>query len=248
LLQDDTGDMSSFAVLKSEFNLVLNYFKAKELGDTIITSWRDSMEAWSRGDCPEIYLEDWENVGKHWYLSDLRLSEGLSEDVTTLKGATDPAGSTEQLRLPDVTKLNSLMRVRWLVSRKKTLNMFDLANRWKRDVLTSMNEDLLDDLSDSRPRLLPPNTSDEYLELVSGDWEDAVYPIDEIRPAVKRKALEPMSGSSKRLRKVDNSLARATSTWGQQGVSDVQIGPSAPRGLITHYLSKRDSKGKRKAN
>ena len=244
----DEGDIPSFAVLKSEFNPVLNYFKAKELSDTIITSWRESMEAWSRALIPDAYnVKDFDE-DKSILHSDCNLAMDLSEDVTTLHGATDPALPSTGRRIPDVTKLNSLMKAKWLVSRKRTTNLFDLSNKWKHDVLTRMNEDILNDLNVSKPRRLPPNTqfSDEP-ELVSGGWDEAVYPIDEIRNAPKR-SMEPMSGSSKRPRIGSETIARVPSLWGHTGTSDVQVGPSAPRGLITRYVQKTDKKGKRKQN
>ena len=235
--------------MKSEFNPVLNYFKAKELSDTIITSWRESMEAWSRARIPDAYNVKDFDTDKSILHSDCNLAEDLSEDVTTLHRATDPALPSTGRRIPDVTKLNSLMKAKWLVSRKRTTNLFDLSNKWKHDVLTRMNEDILNDLSVSKPRRLLPNTqaSLSESELVSGGWDEAVYPIDEIQNATKR-SMEPMSSSSKRPRIESKTIAWVPSLWGHTGTSDVQVGPSAPHGLIMHFVRKHDSKGKQKQN
>src|SRR6266566_613554 len=78
-LNVETEEKATFVVLKSEFNPVLNYFNAKELGDS------------------------------------------LPDSVKTPKGLNEQSPS-----LPDITKLNSLMRARWLVSRRRTRNLFDL--------------------------------------------------------------------------------------------------------------------------
>ena len=219
-LNVETEEKATFVVLKSEFNPVLNYFNAKELGDTIVSEWRSAMEMWSNDKIPECYTDNW-NLGKIWYQEERELGDSLPDSVKTPKGLNEQSPF-----LPDVTKLNSLMRARWLVSRRRTRNLFDLTNMWKRIVLTSMNENLFDDIN----RYGPITT------------EETVSPfINESRVLGKRQAPAGEMPVAKKIRprvELPISSARVSSGWSRTGVSDVVVGPSAPRGFITHWLSK----------
>ena len=244
----DDGEHDTFVVLKSEFNPVLNYFQAKELGDTIVSSWRSSMETWTAGVKPLIYDQKRFDLGKEYLLSDVKLSEGLPDSVMTPRGGDAELGRRK--RLPDVTKLNSLMRARWLVSRKRTKNLFDLTNLWKRIVLTSMDQNLFDDLNAYRPVEDIRYGSPEPVPDVG--WEIEHHSTTETslgkRPALDSEVIAEESRSRTRPRLGFSEMtARTTSSWGRKGVSDVAVGSSAPKGLITHYLKKSDtSKSKRK--
>ena len=230
------GEHATFAVLKLEFNPVLNYLNAKELGETIITAWRESMEMWNRGDLPKCYTEDWQ-AGRQVLLDNVSLSNGLDGSVLSSKGEGSP------LKLPDVTKLNSLMKVRRIISRKRTKNLFDLANTWKRMVLASTDENLFNDLNEYGPGL-----SAESEEDFGTSWDDAV-PGSELSAGVKHQSMEDQEvSSSKRARRdeLPEAYARVKSAWGPGGISDVVVGSSALRGSITHFLRKVDRKGKHK--
>ena len=230
--QSETGDKATFAVVKSEFNPVLNYFNAKELGDTIISTWRKSMEMWTSGNLPECYTKDW-SIGKTLLSEDMALCQNIPELVTSVKGGQHTEGVSNKVSLPDVTKLNSLMRAKWLVSRKRTRNLFDLTNLWKRKVLASMDQNLFDDLNVYSPTF---------------DREEVVFPDDIVSTSLgKRPVLadSEMPATKKIRTSESDTLARVPYAWGRSN-ADVVIGPSAPRGLITHFVRK-DIKGKGKA-
>ena len=244
----DNGEHDTFVVLKSEFNPVLNYFQAKELGDTIVSKWRSSMETWTNGSIPAIYKGQ-DGLGKEWLLSDAALARDLPDEVKTQRGDNiDEDGRRECI--PDVTKLNSLMRARWIISRRRTRNLFDLTNVWKRIVLTSMDQNLFDDLNAYRPETGPRYGSPEPDS--SAGWEIAADPPSETSLGKRRerdskaKTAESRPKTRPRL-DLPKGVARTTSSWTETGVSDVQVGPSAPKGMITHYLTKSNaSKSKRK--
>jgi hypothetical protein len=89
-----------------------------------------------------------------------------------------------------------------------------------------MNENLFDDIN----RYGPITT------------EETVSPfINESRVLGKRQAPAGEMPVAKKIRprvELPNSSARVSSGWSRTGVSDVVVGPSAPRGFITHWLSK----------
>jgi hypothetical protein len=227
----ESEEKATFVVLKSEFNPVLNYFNAKELGDTIVSKWRQSMEMWTDDKIPSAYEEDW-SLGKHWLKEEMEQGKLYPESVVSLKG-----GAAGSRLLPDVTKLNSLMRARWLVSRRRTLNLFDLTNLWKRMVLTSTDINLFDDLNRYGPDVP----------------EVAVTPVVSDRVLGKRRATVGELPPAKKVRprvEPEPSLARVHSGWSRKdgrvqrgteshGTSTVLVGPSAPRGFITHWLAKK---------
>jgi hypothetical protein len=234
-MESESEEKATFVVLKSEFNPVLNYFNAKELGDTIVSFWRQSMEMWIDDKIPPVYAsaseEDW-NLGKHWLLEEMEQGKLYPESVVTPKG-----GAAGSRLLPDVTKLNSLMRARWLVSRRRTRNLFDLTNLWKRMVLSSTDNNLFDDLNRYGPDVP----------------EVAVTPIVSERVLGKRRATGGEQPPAKKIRpraELEPSLARTHSGWSRKdgrvhrgveshGTSTVLVGPSAPRGFITHWLVKK---------
>ena len=52
-----------------------------------------------------------------------------------------------KFNIPDIRKINILNR-RMIVSRKRTRNLFDLTNLWKKIVLSNMDEEVLQDNMD----------------------------------------------------------------------------------------------------
>jgi hypothetical protein len=121
-------------VLKSEFNRAWDYFSANELGKTITEAWHS-------------WLQEAES-GLH------RLSPALSLDIGDL-GSTDPDLLTEVVSdpslpvghvfrtasIPDIRKLSFGSHARWLVSRRRTLQLKDLVSHWKRLVLHQYSAD-----------------------------------------------------------------------------------------------------------
>ena len=221
---DDVGEKATFVVLKSEFNPVLNYFNAKELSDTIVSTWRQSMETWADDRIPQPYLNDEDAaLFKETLLEETSFSAGFSEDVVTRKGCN--RGATGGKVLLDVTKLNSLMRARWLISRKRTRNLFDLANVWKRMVLTSMDHTLFDDIISYRPDLgrdpSPEVSNDLYwTEALSG--HKAPYLEETPSRGVKRRALEAAEESRVRARPRTSGATVSTGAAGPSTLGETR--------------------------
>ena len=77
--------------------------------------------------------------------------------------------------MPDLSKTDILGR-RWLVSRKRTRNLFDLTSLWKKAVITRLDEDVLMDDSDDSD-LMSVDSSDRsdridpnfYIQQVLGE-------------------------------------------------------------------------------
>jgi hypothetical protein len=231
---DETDDKATFVVLKSEFNPVLNYFNAKELGDTIVSSWRRSMEMWADDKLPDAYKDDW-TLGQQWIKGELEQGRMFPESVVSPKGGMDSSP-----KLPDVTKLNSLMRARWLVSRRRTRNLFDLTNLWKRMVLSNVDNYLFDEVNRYEPiepaAAAMPQVSDRVLGKRRA-------PDGEMPPAKKVRPRAELQHSSARTRSgwapKDARGSRKNAKGIADGTSEVIIGPSAPRGFITHWLTKK---------
>jgi hypothetical protein len=189
--ENESEEKATFVVLKSEFNPVLNYFNAKELGVTIVSKWHQSMEMWADDKIPPVYAsaseEDWE-LGKHWLKEEMELGKTYPESVVSPKG-----GVVGSRLLPDITKLNSLMRARWLILRRRTRNLFDLTNLWKRIVLSSTDINLFDDLNrygpDEPEVAVTPAVSDHVLgkrQATGGEMPPAkkVQPRAELEPSL----------------------------------------------------------------
>ena len=127
-------------VLKTEFNPVWNWFNAKELGDEILNYWREwSNRAFDTGgitsaDIRDGYPRPTERFGD---LKDI-LPELTSEQVSF----------GYPIRIPDIRKI-SIIDSKFIVSRKRTRNLFDLTNLWKRSIFQRMERNLPADSSTS---------------------------------------------------------------------------------------------------
>ncbi|GLB46000.1 hypothetical protein LshimejAT787_5200010 [Lyophyllum shimeji] len=121
-------------VLKTEFNQVWEYFNVKELGMTITSVWRK----W-------LTKAEYASRARAWH----EAKHSTSLDPLSLAGipaaATMPIvvkrgdGSEFVQAIPDVRKLDILER-RWITSRKRTLNLHDLTNSWKKIVMEHVAE------------------------------------------------------------------------------------------------------------
>ena len=114
-------------VLKSEFNTTWNYFSASQLGDTIIGFWREYLERAER-DNYSIKFPKFSSAA-----ADLK---DVPNDLTTLLHTRDGFCA-----VPDLRKIGFLNR-RMIVSRKRTLNLFDLTTLWKKIVLAGYEQDV----------------------------------------------------------------------------------------------------------
>jgi hypothetical protein len=129
-LNDNKPAREQVLVLKSEFNTTWNYFNATELGNTIMHFWRDWLQHAEKSEFSlryPPYSQDLADLGD--------CDRSLMIPVTV---------DGESFDLPDIRKLGIFNR-KLIVSRKRTLNLFDLTNLWKRLVLTKMDEDILPD-------------------------------------------------------------------------------------------------------
>ena len=116
---DQPKGSADVLVLKSQYNLAWNYFNATQLGDTIFGYWRTWLDRAAAG------LHDHEYPAPS--TRDSRVYPG--EFGTNMPG------------LWDLEKTN-LFNSRVMVSRKRTRNFLDATNLWKRSVLETQ-EDLV---------------------------------------------------------------------------------------------------------
>ena len=110
-------------VLKSQYNLAWNYFNATQLGDTIFNYWRTWLDRADAG------LHDQEYPAPN--PKDTRVAPW--ESGINVPGQWD-------------VRKTSLFNSRVIVSRKRTRNMLDLTNLWKRSVIETHEDLVLDDL------------------------------------------------------------------------------------------------------
>ncbi|KAF8828443.1 hypothetical protein HHX47_DHR3000031 [Lentinula edodes] len=135
-------------VLKSTFNSAWDYFSASELGKRITRYWKEWLIHAEKGDYSSKYP-------KYRFGED-----SLKDTVGSLRSVIDsgaPAGVlTAPVTVPDI-RLTGLADARWLVSRKRTRNLFDLANLWKKEVFQRMDVDTATNIAQGIP-------SDNYLD------------------------------------------------------------------------------------
>jgi hypothetical protein len=127
--EETSGTTQGVLVLKTEFNTTWNYFSARELGDTIFSTWReycDRADPLTNGNAPPANP----NFDAHRGNLDV-VDPALDTEFMTAEGL---------YMLPDVRKLDVMSR-RMIVSRKRTRNLFDLTSFWKKTVLKHMEED-----------------------------------------------------------------------------------------------------------
>lgn len=142
-----TGAPEGVLVLKTSFNTAWNYFSAKELGDTVIGYWRDWFTnqelAHEQGRFPPM---------------DFPQTTGDFGDLEEVDGSLKTAVKTTDglLEIPDIRKLDIFKR-RWITSRKRTRNLFDLTGLWKRTVITKLEQQTLREQAD--PPLLQVSQS-----------------------------------------------------------------------------------------
>jgi len=131
---ESTGD-EGVLVLKTRFDDVWNWFSATELGATITKYWEEWYEraekgSYSTSNPSQPFPEE---VEEHPHdLTDIR--PDLFTEVK-VKGGSDTAF------VPDLRKIG-LLRSRWIVSRKRNTNLFDLTNVWKKIVLRQLDENI----------------------------------------------------------------------------------------------------------
>ena len=124
----------SVLVLKTRFDDVLNWFSATELGNTITKYWEEWYERatigrYSSAD-PSLLFPAPDPTFEHG-VTDVR--PDLFAEVLD--------GVGESMFVPDLRKIG-LLGSRWIVSRKRNTNLFDLANVWKKVVFRQLDESI----------------------------------------------------------------------------------------------------------
>ncbi|EMD30450.1 hypothetical protein CERSUDRAFT_101163 [Gelatoporia subvermispora B] len=120
---------SGVLVLKSEFNTAWNWFNARELGETVTNYWREWYTLAVSGDLNRIADKDYPVwLGRVADLKDLQ-----PELTIPVMG---PLGV--EYECPDLRKIG-MFDSRWLVSRSRTRNLFDLTSHWKQTVLSRLD-------------------------------------------------------------------------------------------------------------
>ncbi|KAF8985057.1 hypothetical protein BDQ17DRAFT_1168120, partial [Cyathus striatus] len=135
-------------VLKTKFNQVWNWFSATELGNTVTEYWQQWYERAAEGNYsndPSRPYPEYRDEEPH-DLKDVAadLFARVKPSTARLRsGGNDPSPEGKDVFVPDLGKIGILGR-RWIVSRKRTTNLFDLANAWKKAVFQQLNEDISD--------------------------------------------------------------------------------------------------------
>ncbi|KAG7439348.1 uncharacterized protein BT62DRAFT_1014089 [Guyanagaster necrorhizus] len=120
------GDDDGVLVLKSTYNTAWNYFKARELGDTILNTWRDRIERIER-------LSTAPNNMSVLY-GDIPPSEVDNRLLMAVETPVGPVGMLD-------TRTIGILNRRTIVSKKRTKNLFDMTGLWKKIVLRKFDED-----------------------------------------------------------------------------------------------------------
>ena len=115
--------MPEVLVLKTEYNACWNYLNPTLLGDKVMSYWREWLDHADRMEFNSDYPRA---LGRSEY-------EGVP---TSLLHA--------QTGVPDLRKIG-MTEKRFIASRKRTLNMFDLTNIWKNQLIALMDEEELMD-------------------------------------------------------------------------------------------------------
>ena len=126
----DQGD-ESVLVLKTRFDDVWNWFSATELGKTITEYWVEWYERAASGRCS---LTD---PTRPFPVPDPTDVGDLVDIHPTLFRVIKVEGEEEYF--PDLGKIG-ILGSRWIVSRKRNTNLFDLSNVWKKIVIRQLDE------------------------------------------------------------------------------------------------------------
>ena len=128
---DHIDDKQSVLVLKTRFDDVWNWFSATELGKTITEYW----DEWYR----RAELNQYVTSLDHLFPAPDPTSEHGITDVRPdlFTRVCDNVG--EEMFVPDLRKIG-LLGSRWVVSRKRNTNLFDLTNTWKKIVFRQLDE------------------------------------------------------------------------------------------------------------
>ena len=133
-LRDANIGEESVLVLKTRFDDVWNWFSATELGNTITKYWEEWYE---RAETGRYSTND---ISRPFPEYDAELEHGVT-DVKPDLFANVLSNAGETVFVPDLRKIG-LLRSRWIVSRKRNTNLFDLSNVWKKIVFQKLDENI----------------------------------------------------------------------------------------------------------
>jgi hypothetical protein len=123
-------------VLKTRFDDVWNWFSATELGEAVTGYWTEWYERAESNryttDATRPFLPD-DPKDEHDIID---VKPGLFTEVRQ--------GVDDTVFVPDLRKIGLLGR-RWIVSRKRNTNLFDLANNWKKTIFMKLDEAIADE-------------------------------------------------------------------------------------------------------
>lgn len=128
-------DTEGVFILKTTYNTAWNYFSAKQLGDSVIGTWKREVFLSTL----DPNLNSLDNKERIAYLHPSASWAGLSSVSPDF--LTDFWTADGPRPMPDISKLGFLNN-RFIVSRKRTKNLFDLTSLWKKTVLQKMEEDI----------------------------------------------------------------------------------------------------------
>jgi len=130
-LQTQSEHDEGVLVLKSRYNDVWNWFSAAELGKAVTEYWSDWYTHSEKGqfisDPARPFQPD--NPDDNHGITDVR--PDLWTRVLNREG--------EEVFVPDLRKIG-ILGCRWIVSRKRTTNLFDLSSLWKKTVFRKLDE------------------------------------------------------------------------------------------------------------
>jgi hypothetical protein len=157
----------SVLVLKTRYDDVWNWFSATELGNTITKYWGEWYERAETGRYstanPQELFPPVDPADDHG------VTDVLPDLFTRVVG-----GEGEEVFVPDLRKIG-LLSSRWIVSRKRNTNLFDLSNVWKKIVFQKLNENIAQE-GGVDPMIPGPTVSDnlEYDRLHDREDENVI--------------------------------------------------------------------------
>ena len=114
---------------------VWNWFSATELGETVTKYWVE----WYERATEDRYTND---PARPFLPHDPEQPHDLVDIRPDLFRLVQVKG--EEVYVPDLGKIG-ILGSRWLVSRKRNTNLFDLANVWKKTVFRKLDERIADE-------------------------------------------------------------------------------------------------------
>ena len=148
-------------VLKTRFDDVWNWFSATELGNAVTKYW----EEWYERATEDRY--SFADPSRPFPKPDQELPHDLVDIHQTLFRRVMVEG--EEVFVPDLGKIG-MLGSRWIVSRKRNTNLFDLSNVWKKTVFRKLDERIAEE-GGVNPTI--PNTDllDRQLEAIPREVE-----------------------------------------------------------------------------